>query len=72
MAEQKNKLQITNVNKDIEVQLRNIAKYNGVSVSQLLKPELRKFVDSFPEHIRMFNESSVCVCCGCGCSRVQP
>jgi hypothetical protein len=43
---------ITNVNPQVKQELKNIARYEGITVSQLLRPELRLITSKYPEHIR--------------------
>jgi hypothetical protein len=43
---------ITNVNPQVKQELKNIARYEGITVSQLLRPELRQIANKYPEHIR--------------------
>jgi hypothetical protein len=43
---------ITNVNPKVKQELKNIARYEGITVSQLLRPELRQLANKYPEHVR--------------------
>lgn len=43
---------ITNVNPEIKKQLKAIAKYEGKTVSQLLRPVLKEVCGKYPEHVK--------------------
>jgi hypothetical protein len=45
-------IRIRTVPKDIREDLTNIAKNKGISLSTMLKPELRKIRDSYPNEMR--------------------
>jgi hypothetical protein len=45
-------LRITGVPEEILDQLHNIAKNEGNNLSAILKPHLRKIVESYPERMR--------------------
>lgn len=46
-------IRITGVPEDIKAQVVNISDHIGVSVSSLLKPKLREWINSFPEHYKL-------------------
>ncbi len=54
MGKQKNpnELRITNIPPDVKRQLSNIAQYKGITLTQLVKIELRGVVDGYPPHIK--------------------
>lgn len=56
MAKKYNEIRITNVPEDLKEQLENIAKYQGLTLSQSLKPVLREYVNTKPENVRNYKE----------------
>lgn len=47
-----NEIRIQNVSDYVHDSLLNIAKNNGVSIQEFLKPKLRELADSYPEHLK--------------------
>jgi len=45
-------IEISNVSPEVKRDLTNIAKNEGVSLAQFLKPKLREIRDSYPEKMR--------------------
>jgi len=50
--EKESDIRITNPSPQVKEELKNIAKYEGVTLTQFLKPKLRAIVDSYPEEIK--------------------
>lgn len=49
-------IRITGVSPKLHSEIKNIAKYDDVTISQLLKPHLRRLVESYPKHARIPEE----------------
>jgi hypothetical protein len=58
MAKKYNEIRITNVPNDLKEQLENIAKYQGLTLSQSLKPVLREYVNTKPENVRNYKDDA--------------
>lgn len=52
MSKKKYEVRITQVSPTLHGELINISKNLGERLTTLLKPELRKFVESYPEKMR--------------------
>lgn len=52
MSETNNEIRVTNVSKKVKKDLINIAKYNGLTLTQFLKLKFREIVDNTPEHMK--------------------
>jgi hypothetical protein len=49
---QKPEIRITGVSKKTREEINNIADHLGTKVNHLLRPKLREWIESFPEHYR--------------------
>lgn len=48
----KPEIRITGVSEKTRDEINNIAEHLGIKANQLLRPKLREWIDSFPEHYK--------------------